>query len=181
MLWQPHYAVPPWLIELCDDWWETVWRWHAQMEKCNQVSSWPMSVEVVSLLVRWRMPSASLPFVGLFVFFSSVLVNTAVVVRSIVWNTFVARASWSLFFSSQGLLPGSLFVLSFMSWSVWKPCGTDIVAVQRSVTSIVNWWISDSSSVLTSPRVIAGHTSSARVITVFDNYLHYLYLILYII
>ena len=37
----------------------------------------------------------------------------------------------------------------------------------------------DSSSFITSPRVIVKHTRSARVIIVFDNFLYYLYLILY--
>ena len=62
-----------------------------------------------------------------------------------------------------------------------NPNRTDCVRVQRSVTSIVNWLVRDSSSFITSPRVIVNHTPSARVIIVFDNYIYYLYWILYII
>ena len=46
---------------------------------------------------------------------------------------------------------------------------TDCVRVQRSVISIVSWLVRDSSSFITSPRVIVNHTPSARVIIVFDN------------
>ena len=46
---------------------------------------------------------------------------------------------------------------------------TDCVRVQRRVTSIVNCLVRDSSSFVTSPRVIVNHTPSARVIIVFDN------------
>ena len=59
-----------------------------------------------------------------------------------------------------------------------NPNRTDCVRVQRSVISIVNWLVRDSSSFITSPRVIVNHTPSARVIIVFDNHLYYLYLIL---
>ena len=52
-----------------------------------------------------------------------------------------------------------------------NPNMTDCVRVQRSVISIVNWLVRDSSSFITSPRVIVNQTPSARVIIVFDNYL----------
>ena len=55
-----------------------------------------------------------------------------------------------------------------------NPDRTDCVGVQRSVISIVSWLVRDSSSFLTSLRVIVNHTPSADVIIVFDNYLHYL-------
>ena len=58
-----------------------------------------------------------------------------------------------------------------------NPDRTDCVRVQRSVISIVNRLVRDSSSFITSPRVIVNHTPSARVITVFVNYLYYLHLI----
>ena len=45
--------------------------------------------------------------------------------------------------------------------------------------SIVNWLVRDSSSFITSPRVIVNHTPSARVTIVFDNYLYYLHLTSY--
>ena len=61
-----------------------------------------------------------------------------------------------------------------------SPNRTDCVRVQRSVISIVNWLVRDSSSLITSPRVIVNHTPSARVIIVFDNNLYYLHLIIYI-
>ena len=61
-----------------------------------------------------------------------------------------------------------------------NPNRTDCVRVQRSVISIVNWLVRDSSSFITSPRVIVNHTPSARVIIVFDNCLYYLHLIIYI-
>ena len=61
-----------------------------------------------------------------------------------------------------------------------KPDRTDCVRMQRSVISIVNWFVRDSSSFITSPKVIVNHTPSARVIIVFDNYLYYLQLIIYI-
>ena len=51
-----------------------------------------------------------------------------------------------------------------------NPNRTDCVRVQRSVISIVNWLVRDSSSFITSPRVIVNHTPSLRVIIVFDNY-----------
>ena len=44
--------------------------------------------------------------------------------------------------------------------------------------SIVNWLVRDSSSFLTSLRVIVNHTPSARVIIVFENYLYHLYLMI---
>ena len=50
-----------------------------------------------------------------------------------------------------------------------NPNRTDCVRVQRSVISMVNWLVKDSSSFITSPRVIVNHTPSARVIIVFDN------------
>ena len=62
MLWQPYYIDDRDLLSCVTIDWETVWWWHAQIEKCDQVSSWMIFVKVVSLLVRWRMPSASLPF-----------------------------------------------------------------------------------------------------------------------
>ena len=101
MLWQPYFSDHRDLLSYVTIDWETVWGWHAQIEKCNQVSSWPMSVEVVSpCSLTDAVCESSLCWS---LCFSSVLVNTAVVVRSIVWNTFVARASWSLFFLSQCL------------------------------------------------------------------------------
>ena len=53
--------------------------------------------------------------------------------------------------------------------------------MQRSVISIVNWWVRDSSSFVTSLGVIVNNTTFARVIIVFDNYLHYLYVFLKIL
>ena len=53
--------------------------------------------------------------------------------------------------------------------------------VQRSVTSIVKLLVRDSSSFITSPRVIVNHTPSARVIIVFDNYFYYLHLIIFVV
>ena len=61
-----------------------------------------------------------------------------------------------------------------------NPNRTDCVRVQRSVISIVNCLVRDSSSFVTSPRVIVNHTPSARVIIVFDNCLYYLHLIIFI-
>ena len=60
-----------------------------------------------------------------------------------------------------------------------NPNRTDCVRVQRSVISIVNCLVRDSSSFVTSPRVIVNHTPSARVIIVFDDCLHYLHLMIY--
>ena len=51
-----------------------------------------------------------------------------------------------------------------------NPNRTDCVRVQRSVVSIVIWLVRDSSSFITSPRVIVNHTPSARVIIIFDNH-----------
>ena len=56
-----------------------------------------------------------------------------------------------------------------------NPNRTDCVTLQRSVISIVNCLVRDSSSFVTSPRVIVNHTPSSRVIIVFDNCLHYLH------
>ena len=61
-----------------------------------------------------------------------------------------------------------------------NPNRTDCVRVQRSGISIVKCLVRDSSSFVTSPRVIVNHTPSARVIIVFDNCLYYLHLIIYI-
>ena len=62
-----------------------------------------------------------------------------------------------------------------------NPNWTDCVKVQRSLISIVNWLVRDSSSFIKSQEVIVNHTPSARVIIVFDNYFYYLHLIIYII
>ena len=61
-----------------------------------------------------------------------------------------------------------------------NPNRTDCVRVRRSVISIVNCLVRDSSSFITSPRVIVNHIPSARVIIVFDNCSYYLDLIIYI-
>ena len=61
-----------------------------------------------------------------------------------------------------------------------NPNRTDCVRVQRSVISFVTCLVRDSSSIVTSPRVIVNHTQSARVIIVFDNCLYYLHLLIYI-
>ena len=60
-----------------------------------------------------------------------------------------------------------------------NPNRTDCVGVQRSVISIANWLVRDSSSFVTSPRVIVNHTPSGRVIIAFDNCLYYVHLIIY--
>ena len=154
MLWQPYFSDHRDLLSYVTIDWETVWGWHAQIEKCNQVSSWPMSVEVVSpCSLTDAVCESSLCWS---LCFSSVLVNTAVVVRSIVWNTFVARASWSLFFLIS-MLASSLFALSFMSWSVWN------LAVQTSLRCSAVWqasWTGESVILLHSSRV----RESSRVI-----------------
>ena len=148
MLWPTYLTNHRDLLSCVTIDWETVCGWHAQIEKCNQVSSWPTSVEVVnpcSLTDAVRESS-----LGWSPCFFSVLVITAAVARSAVWNTFVARASWSLFFSSRGLLPGGLFALSFMNWSVWN------LAEQTSLRcSEVRQasWIGESVIVLHSSRV----------------------------
>ena len=48
MLWQPYYTDHHDLLSYVTIDWETVWGWHAQVEKCNQVSSCMISVKVVS-------------------------------------------------------------------------------------------------------------------------------------
>ena len=69
MLWQPYCTDHRDLLSYVTIDWETVWGWHAQIKKCNQVSSWMISVKVVSPCsltdaVRW---SSFLLFFSLFV------------------------------------------------------------------------------------------------------------------
>ena len=86
----------------------------------------------------------------------------------------------AVFKARPSLLSGSFLVEPDVSPRV-NPNRTDCFRVQRSVISIVNCLVRDSSSFVTSPRVIVNHTPSARVIIVFDNCLSYLHLIVYII
>ena len=83
----------------------------------------------------------------------------------------------AVFKARPSLLSGSFLVEPDVSPHL-NPNRRDCVRVQRSVISIVNWLVRDSSSFITSPRVIVNHTPSARVIIVFDNYLYYLHLTL---
>ena len=147
--------------------WETVWGWHVQIEKCNQVSSWMISVKVVSpCSLTDAVRESSFCCSSLFLLHAwcsgSVRVDCCEwCAVSVCWCT---RHVCPLCSRLRPCLLSGSFALSLVYLSPhMNPNKTDCVRVQRSVISIVNRLVRDSSSFITHPKFIVDHTPSTQL------------------